>query len=226
MVIGGLQRISLSDFPGVIAAILFTRGCGLRCPWCHNPELVEPSRFAAAIPWETVTNFLGSRAGRIEGVVVTGGEPTIHEDLPDRLAELKAMGFRLKLDTNGSNPRMIRALLDTGHLDYIAMDVKAPLARYESLVGARVASSDIVASIDLVIGSSLPHEFRTTLVPGLSVDDIRSIAGLVHGCQRYVVQPFVGAKTLSSDFTSSGTAADPAEVVRKLTAEGYDVQAR
>lgn len=226
MVVGGFQKISLSDFPGVISSIVFTRGCGFRCPWCHNPELVDPFLFGPAIPWGNVTSFLRSREGRIEGVVVTGGEPTIHADLPDRLAELKSMGFKLKLDTNGSNPRMLRALLDSGVLDFVAMDIKAPLDRYESVVGTRIVASEIAASVDLVIGSPVPNEFRTTLVPELSLDDLRSIGELVRGCRRYVVQPFVSQKTLAPELIGSGVNLELGEAVRHLTAAGYSVEAR
>ncbi|MGA2378241.1 MAG: anaerobic ribonucleoside-triphosphate reductase activating protein [Spirochaetia bacterium] len=111
MVIGGLQRFSLSDFPGFISAIVFTRGCGFRCPYCHNPELVEPSRYAEEFPLNEVKEFLLSRRGRLQGVVVTGGEPTLHGDLPAFLDELKHMGFAVKLDTNGTNPLMLQQIV-------------------------------------------------------------------------------------------------------------------
>ncbi len=230
MVIGGLQKISLSDFPGVISTILFTQGCGFRCPWCHNPELVEPSLFGPSIPWEKVAGFLRTRRGRIEGVVVTGGEPTIHADLPDRLADIKALGFKVKLDTNGSNPRMLQSLLALGLLDFIAMDVKAPLARYEDLAGVKVVHSDILASIDLLLGSAIPHEFRTTLVPLLSIDDLKSVAKLVRGCNRYVLQAFQAGRTLQPQFAAASAAASAAVTVKDavdlLAAAGHSATAR
>jgi pyruvate formate lyase activating enzyme len=227
MVIGGLQKISLSDFPGVISTILFTQGCSFRCPWCHNPELVEPSLFGPSIPWEKAAGFLQTRRGRIEGVVVTGGEPTIHADLPGRLAEIKALGFKVKLDTNGSNPGMLRGLLASGLLDFIAMDIKAPLGRYEELAGVKVADSDISQSIGLVLGSAIPYEFRTTLVPLLSMGDLDSMAELVRGCSRYVLQAFRAGGTLQPGFAAAARAAVTLkDAVDRLAAAGLSATAR
>ena len=127
MVIGGLQKSSLSDFPGRISAIVFTRGCSFRCPYCHNPELVDPSRYAAEIPMDELNDFFLGRKGKLAGVVVTGGEPTMHQDLPAFLGGLKGMGYAVKLDTNGTNPRMLKRLMSEKLVDFIAMDIKAPL---------------------------------------------------------------------------------------------------
>jgi pyruvate formate lyase activating enzyme len=162
MVIGGLQKFSLADFPGRIAAIVFCRGCGFRCPYCHNPELVEPMRYAHPIPHRDVLDFLVTRRGQLQGVVVTGGEPTIHTGLPDFLGSVRELGFAVKLDTNGSNPEMLRGILSQGLADYIAMDIKAPLASYERLAGVPVQTQDIQQSISLVLESGVSHEFRTT----------------------------------------------------------------
>jgi pyruvate formate lyase activating enzyme len=220
MVVGGLQKLSLSDFPGMISAIVFTRGCGFRCPYCHNPELVLPESFAKTIPWEEIEAFLLARAGRIEGVVVSGGEPTVHVDLPERLAELKTMGFRVKLDTNGSNPTMLQNILSSGLADYIAMDVKAPLEKYRHVTRAAVHTEDILASIRLVLGSGLPHEFRTTFAtPLLSFEDVESIGELVRGCDRFVVQAFRGGVTLEPGFGSGmPTAAEASPDLRQAAA--------
>ncbi len=245
MVVGGFQKVSLSDYPGLISSIVFTQGCNFRCPWCHNPDLVDPSRFGPSIPWDEVLAFLQSRTGRVEGVVVTGGEPTVHADLPDRLAELKCMGFQVKLDTNGSNPRMLRHLLETGLLDFVSMDVKAPLYKYEEAAGRTVSAADIAASINLVLGSSLPHEFRTTLLPMLATEDLHAIGALVRGCQRFVLQEFRPGRTLlpgygspaagrevcpdraASSFTgSSASVAAFKDAVGHLAASGLEVVAR
>ena len=191
MVVGGLQRSSLSDFPGLISAIVFTRGCGFRCPYCHNPELVDPSRYAPEFPLPALWKFLRSRRGLLKGVVVTGGEPTTHADLPEFLAELKDMGFAVKLDTNGTNPRLLLRVMAERLVDFIAMDIKAPPALYAATVNAAVDMKDILRSIELVLGSGLPHEFRTTWVPSLLTGgDILAIAGLLKGCDRYVLQSF------------------------------------
>jgi pyruvate formate lyase activating enzyme len=198
MVIGGFQKVSLSDFPGLISSIVFTRGCGFRCPYCHNPELVEPCRFGAVIPESRVKDFLRSRTGRIEGVVITGGEPTIHLDLPEFLAEIKSMGLKVKLDTNGSDPGRLRTIISERLVDFIAMDLKAPLSLYERVVQVPVDGKDIRTSLELVRDSGLPHELRTTFAPAvLSLEELLSMSELVRGFQRYVIQAFRAGKTLS-----------------------------
>ena len=229
MVIGGLQKFSLSDFPGLISAIVFTRGCSFRCPYCHNPELVDPSRFVPAIPLSEVRDFLRSRKARLQGVVVTGGEPTIHADLPEFLAELKDMGFAVKLDTNGTNPVMLRQLLIDRILDFIAMDIKAPLALYPAIVRAPASAADLSRSIELIIHSGLPHEFRTTFAESLlSTDDMLQTARLVKGCKRYVVQSFRAGKVLDSCLETSEAInrARLAEIVRVIGDAGYAVDVR
>ena len=126
MVIAGFQKVSLSDFPGKISAIVFTQGCNFRCRYCHNPELVDPARYAAPLAVDAVLDFLAGRVGRIQGVVVTGGEPTLHADLPGLLARIKSLGLAVKLDTNGSRPDVLEEVFRQGIVDYIAMDIKAP----------------------------------------------------------------------------------------------------
>jgi pyruvate formate lyase activating enzyme len=191
MVIGGFQKFTLADFPGKIAAIVFTRGCGLRCPYCHNPELVDPARYAPPIPVEEVLDFLAQRRGRLSGVVVTGGEPTLHADLPSFLTEVRRLGFATKLDTNGTNPDMLAALIGQGLLDYVAMDVKAPCAAYERVTRAAVRGEDIRRSIELIVGSGVANEFRTTWLPSLmSIEELGEIAGMVKGCALFVLQAF------------------------------------
>jgi pyruvate formate lyase activating enzyme len=229
MVIGGFQKFSLSDFPGLISAIVFTRGCGFRCPYCHNPELVDPSRYAQAIPLDVIMDFLRSRKGQLQGVVVTGGEPTYHADLPVFLAALKDMGFAIKLDTNGTNPRMLRRLVESGIVDYIAMDIKAPLALYAATVRRSLSEADLLLSIELIRLSGLPHEFRTTFVESLlSADDILEIAMLVKGCQRYVLQSFRSGKVLEAGLVTNESANRTrlAEIARILTAAGYAAEVR
>ena len=229
MVIGGLQKFSLSDFPGLISAIVFTRGCGFRCPYCHNPELVDPSRYARAIPQDVVMDFLRSRKGQLQGVVVTGGEPTHPADLPVFLAELKDMSFAVKLDTNGTNPGMLRRLVESEIVDYIAMDIKAPLALYGATVRTSLSETDLLLSIELIRLCGLPHEFRTTFVESLlSADDILGIAELVKGCQKYVLQSFRSGKVLESELNTSESVNRTrlAEIARTLTAAGYAVEVR
>jgi pyruvate formate lyase activating enzyme len=228
MTVGGFQKISLSDFPGVISSILFTRGCGFRCPYCHNPELVDPARFGPEVPWSEIRSFLRARSGRIEGVVVTGGEPTVHADLPALLAELRSMGLRIKLDTNGSHPAMLRALLSARLVDFVAMDVKAPLERYQNVVRADVDTEAILSSIKLILESGCWHEFRTTYVtPLLSAADLSRIAELVRGCHRYVVQTFRGGKLLDPQLTGGSVRVTETEqLVADLKAAGHRAVAR
>jgi pyruvate formate lyase activating enzyme len=229
MVIGGLQRFSLSDFPGLISAIVFTRGCGFRCGYCHNPELVDPSRYAKEFPLREVRDFLRSRRGRLQGVVVTGGEPTMHDDLPEFLGELKHLGFVVKLDTNGTKPLMIERLIAEGLVDFMAMDIKAPFALYDRTVNAAVKTSDLLRSIELILASGLPHEFRTTCVDGLlSNDDFLSIAQLLKGCDRWVLQSFRGGKVLDPSLASAQPPDESrlAQIVGALRAAGFAVDTR
>jgi pyruvate formate lyase activating enzyme len=229
MVIGGLQKFSLVDFPGKIAAIVFSRGCGFRCPYCHNPELVDPKRYAEALPQSAVMDFLAARKGQLQGVVVTGGEPTLHADLPDFLTAVRDLGFATKLDTNGSNPDMLSGILEHGLADYIAMDIKAPLASYGHLAAAPVRTQDITRSISSIIESGVMHEFRTTyLEPLLSVDDMREIAPMIRGCRLFVVQGFRSTATLDEGLRSfpSPSAEKMNEIRLVLEAAGLNVAVR
>jgi len=197
MLIGGFQKFSLSDFPGKISSIVFTRGCNFRCPYCHNPELVEPERYVSPIAEAEIISHLQSRSGRIQGVVVTGGEPTQHEDLPEFLERVRKIGCEVKLDTNGSNPALLERIVSSGLADYIALDVKAPLRLYPSVARVPVNTADILRSIRLVIESGIPHEMRTTYLESLlTLDDMREIAEMVKGCRLLVVQSFRPTKAL------------------------------
>jgi pyruvate formate lyase activating enzyme len=199
MMIGGFQRFSLADFPGRIAAIVFTRGCGFRCPYCHNPELVDPARYAPALSNEMVLGFLRSRRGLLQGVVITGGEPTLHEDLPDILFAIKAMGLAVKLDTNGCNPALLEHLIAHDLCDYIAMDLKAPLESYMRIVGVPIDPRTIRHSLDLVIKSGMPHEIRTTYVESLlSDEDVSRIGEAARGCRRFYLQLYRATKSLDT----------------------------
>jgi len=180
--IGGLQKVSFIDFPETIASVVFTQGCNWRCPWCHNPALVFPEKFQTPIPEATVFDFLRSRIGSIEGVVISGGEPTLHADLGEFLKKIKSIGFRTKLDTNGSNPEHLETLLQSGLLDFVAMDIKSSPETYDRLTGVTVDLEDIQKSIKLIQQSGILHEFRTTRVPHLHTEDdivgIKKLAGI------------------------------------------------
>jgi pyruvate formate lyase activating enzyme len=167
-----LVRFSLSDFPGTVAAVIFTQGCNFRCPFCHNGGLIPLGTDAGELVSEReLWGFLKERQGKLGGVVVSGGEPTLQPDLPAFLKRLKSMGFRVKLDTNGSRPEVLERLLAEGLVDYLAMDVKAPFADYPQLSGVRAPVERVRESIGLIAASGVEHEFRTTFVPALMSDE-------------------------------------------------------
>jgi|YelNatPaOPRAMG01_1025707.scaffolds.fasta_scaffold14896_3 pyruvate formate lyase activating enzyme len=200
MLIGGLQRFSLIDYPGKISAVIFTQGCNFRCPYCHNPELVGFDR-EDLIEEDYVLSFLEERRGKIDGVVLTGGEPTLQSDLGDFLKEIKNLGFLIKLDTNGSCPEVIEELLEAKLLDYIAMDIKASLENYSEITNAKVDIGKIKRSIDVIMHSGVTYEFRTTVVKSqLKMDDILKIGESIRSADLYVLQSFRPTKTLDPNF--------------------------
>jgi pyruvate formate lyase activating enzyme len=162
------------DFPGKISAIVFTQGCNLNCGYCHNPELIAPRAQNSEKPvWEDddVLYYLEKRRGALEGLVITGGEPAMQPDLKDFIAKVKAMGYLVKLDTNGTNPAALKDLLDNKLLDFVAMDVKAPFEKYAAVCGAPVDTDKIKTSINLLQNSGLPYELRTTYDKTVLTDD-------------------------------------------------------
>ena len=199
MRIGGFQKVSLIDYPGEIGAVVFCQGCNFRCPYCHNPELVNPVLFSECIPEEKIFSFLSSRVGRLDAVTVSGGEPTIQKDLPTLLSWLKNKGYLVKLDTNGSMPGVLERLIAEKKVDYIAMDIKGPLKKYGDITMVPTFIDDIQESIRLIMRSGLKYEFRTTIVDSLlNEDDLLAIGVLIPKARRYVLQPFVSSKILDS----------------------------
>jgi pyruvate formate lyase activating enzyme len=182
MKIGGLVKFTLIDFPGCPAAIVFTQGCNFRCRYCHNPELVYPHLFQEPVTEEEVKAFLVRRQGTLEGVVVSGGEPTLQPDLVRFMADLKALGYKTKLDTNGSQPNVLQELLDKKLVDFIAMDIKAPLDKYALITGVDANATILRRSMDLIRQSGVEYEFRTTYDTEVLTDaDIASISQLTQG---------------------------------------------
>jgi len=198
MRIGGFQKLSLLDYPGKLSAIIFTLGCNLRCPFCYVPQLVLPemTRNAKEIPLEYILSYLKKRKRFLDAVVVSGGEATIHPDLPNLLEEIKSMGYLVALETNGSNSRMLRQLISDRLVDYIEMDVKAPLEfeKYNRAVGGVLTEEtfkNIKESVKMLLASSIDYEFRTTLVRELHTkDDILEICRSIEGAKRYYLQNF------------------------------------
>ncbi len=190
---GGFQPFTLSDYPGRTAAIAFTQGCNFRCPFCHNgallPMLVPEENL---VPESVVLDHLRWRQGKLDGLVVTGGEPTLQPALPTFLHKVKNMGFLVKLDTNGSNPAILKALLDKGLVDFVAMDIKAPSHKYALLTGLSSAPLEAIEeSITIILRSRVEHQFRTTHVSALlSATDLQSIANALPCGSTHVVQPF------------------------------------
>lgn len=181
MKLGGLVKFTLIDFPGRPAAIVFTQGCNFRCRYCHNPELVYPHLFQPSVPEEEIWNFLKRRQGTLEGVVVSGGEPTLQEDLVRFMADIKALGYKTKLDTNGTRPEVLRELIDKHLVDFIAMDLKAPFDKYAAITGVEANSTILQQSMDLIRQSGLEYQFRTTYDKEVLNDaDIATISQLVN----------------------------------------------
>jgi pyruvate formate lyase activating enzyme len=195
MKIGGLQRVSLIDYPGKIGAVIFTQGCNFRCGYCHNPELVYPDRYGPVIPEEDVLSFLDKRRGKLEAVTVTGGEPTLQPDLERVLEEIKKRGYLAKLDTNGSKPDVLETVIRRRLADYIAMDIKGPLNKYRQIASVQVDITHIKRSIELVMASGIPYEFRTTVVRShLDPRGLNAVAKLIRHARLYVLQPCVPLK--------------------------------
>lgn len=201
MKIGALQKVSLIDYPGEICAIVFTQGCNFRCPYCHNPELVNPELYDENLPEEIVFSFLAKRKGKIDAVTITGGEPTIQQGLIDFVKRIRKKGYSIKIDTNGSNPEVIDTLLSMKLLDYIAMDIKSPAEKHKIVTRSQINFDTIKQTIELIMKSGIPYEFRTTALKKLLEEhDILDIASLIKNARLYVLQQFVPSKVLDRGF--------------------------
>ena len=219
MKIGGFQKVSRIDYPGRISAVVFTQGCNFRCPFCHNPELVDPERFEGLIPEPEILSFLEKRRGRLDAAVITGGEPTLQSELIPFIIHLKAMGYLIKLDTNGALPDVLEEMLGRRLLDYVAMDIKAPLERYGEATKTKTDGQRLRKSISLITASDVDYEFRTTAVRSLlAPDDFEEIGRLISGAKRFVLQKFVPTKTLDRSYLgeSSYSDAELKTIIEKL----------
>jgi pyruvate formate lyase activating enzyme len=201
VIIKGIVESSFIDYPKKISLVIFTAGCNFHCHYCHNPELVNPS--PPFISEEKVLKKLDSKKEWIDGVVITGGEPTMHPDLPEFIKKIRETGLLIKLDTNGSNPEMLKELIDNELIDYVAMDIKAPLENYEKITQCKPNVKKIKKSIDLIRESGIEYEFRTTILPSLiTKKDILNIGYLLEGSDLLVLQSFRNEKTLDEDYQS------------------------
>ena len=198
MIIGGLQKLTLLDFPGCVACTVFTVGCNLRCPFCHNPDLVFNPPEDMRISEDEFFAFLGKRKGLLDGVAITGGEPLLHSDIGEFIAKIKSMGFKVKLDTNGTFPERLEKILAEGNVDYVAIDIKNTFDKYAETVGIKgFDTSPIKRSIKVLQDSGVAHEFRTTVVSPLhKAEDFGKIAKQVEGSENYFLQCFVDSGNL------------------------------
>ncbi len=206
MQIGGVQKTSLLDYPDKISAIVFTYGCNFRCGYCHNPELIvmknEPAWTIAGF-----FEFLKTRTGKLDGVGVTGGEPCLQQGLIDFIKQIKDMGFLVKLDTNGTFPSVLKEVLP--FVDYIAMDIKAPLYKYKTITKVNIDTEKIKESINIIMNSGIDYEFRTTVVKSqLNMEDFEAIGELIKGAEKYYLQKFVPSKILDPNLISEKTYSD------------------
>jgi len=214
MEIGGLQKLTLIDYPGKLAATVFLIGCNFRCPWCYSSELVLPEKIKSQpkIPQKEFFEFLKEKKGLLEGIVICGGEPTTNKELPNFIKKIKKLGFLIKLDTNGSNPKMLKDLISKKLLDYVAMDIKSPKEKYSIATGVKVNFKNIEKSIETLKNSKIDSEFRTTVVPTLhNKEDILKIARWISqpthlrpsgfgGQRKYFLQNFRPEKTINPNF--------------------------
>jgi len=222
MIIGGFQKFSLIDYPDKICAIVFTQGCNFRCPYCHNPELVDPKKFGIELKEAEILSFLDRRKGKLNAVTITGGEPLLQLDLSTFLSEIKRLGYLVKLDTNGSFPSRLEGIMQSKFIDYIAMDIKTSLDKYHQVIKRKIDTRKILDSIRLIMDSGLDYEFRTTVVKALfEKDDFYKIGQLIKNARLYVLQKFVPSKTLDDTFLDMKSCTDEELDCFKEIMEGF-----
>lgn len=208
MEIKGFVNLSLVDWDGKLSSVVFLPNCNFRCPFCHNSTLVLHPERVETIPFELVEDYLEKQRRWIDGVCITGGEPMLHKDLPDLCSKLKEIGFLVKVDTNGTNPMMMKELTDEELIDYVAVDIKAPLTveKYSKAIGINAEKflGKVEETVRMLLCSKMDYEFRTTVVPTLhKEEDIKEICDDVRGCRKYVLQNFdarLGKATIDPDF--------------------------
>lgn len=214
MDIAGLQKNTLLDYPGKIACTVFLAGCNLRCPFCHNPSLVLPGRAEPPAMGEgELLAFLKKRRGLLEGVCITGGEPTLHRDLRSLVEKITALGYPVKLDTNGTNPKMLRQLLEAGLLSYVAMDIKNAPGEYQKTCGGADVVEQVEESVKILRNAGIPYEFRTTVVKPLhTVQSMQALGQWISGAEAYFIQNFRD----TGDLVGQGLSAFSQEELKQL----------
>ena len=213
MLIKGLQKTTLLDYPSKVAATVFTGGCNFRCPFCHNASLVTHIEADGVIDENELLSFLSKRRGILDGICITGGEPLLQKDIADFCSRVKALGLLIKLDTNGSRPEELRELISEGLIDYVAMDIKNSKELYARTCGTDEFPSGVEESISVIMNSGLPYEFRTTVVRELhSAESIADLCKWIAGAERYYLQGFID----SGDLIGGGLSAYSAEEMNEL----------
>jgi pyruvate formate lyase activating enzyme len=201
MLAGGFQKNSLIDFPGKISSVIFTKGCNFKCPYCHNPELISFEKDNSVIDINEFFLFLKSRKNFIDAVVITGGEPTLQNDLYEFAQKIKELGFLIKLDTNGSRPKILEKLLKEKIIDLVAMDIKTPFNNYINLTSEKNIEENLRQSVDLIINSNSDYYFRTTCAkPFVTKENFLKIIKEIKGAKKYVLQKFILKKVYKPDF--------------------------
>ncbi len=197
MEIHGLQKLTLLDYPGHTACTVFFAGCNFYCPFCHNSELINPKIAQPLMDEQELLEFLQKRQGLLDGVCISGGEPTLQPDLPYLLKEIKKLGYKIKLDTNGTMPKVIKHLTDNNLVDYIAMDIKTSLENYSNLAGVETNIDAVRASVEFIMFCGIEYEFRTTVIKNLhKTSDFSAIGQWLKGARAYYLQPFVQRDTV------------------------------
>ena len=188
-IIDGFDKLTLLNYPDKVACTIFTKGCNFKCPFCHNSSLISLDK--ENDKYKEVISYLNKRKGILDGVCITGGEPLIHKCIKDLIKEIKDMGFLVKLDTNGSNPLMLKEIIDEKLIDYVAMDIKNTFDKYEMTIGCKTNLDNIKKSIDVIESSDIDYEFRTTIVKELhTFDDIKGIVNMLDEKSKYYIQNF------------------------------------
>ena len=222
MIIAGLQKMTITDFPENVACILFLKGCNFRCPYCHNSELIDYKIDDNYILKEEVFDFLKKRQGVLDGVVISGGEPTVNKDLPKLIKEIRDLGFKIKLDTNGTNPQMLKELLEDGLIDYVAMDIKNVPRKYLETAGLSEKNQQILEnvqkSIDILKKSKINHEFRTTIMKKYhNIEDLEEINKLIGKDEKYFIQNFEDSEYVLDHNIEPFSEKELKEIKNKLT---------
>ncbi|MCK9272864.1 anaerobic ribonucleoside-triphosphate reductase activating protein [Candidatus Gracilibacteria bacterium] len=221
MQISGIQKTTLLDYPDKVATIIFTLGCNFRCHYCHNFEFVLPEKAKKflndLISENAFFNFLEQRKEFLDGVVISGGEPTLQKDLYEFVKKIKDMGFLVKIDTNGRDPALIRKMIDEKLIDYVAMDIKNPIEKYDKIVNADFDKNNILETISILLEGKIDYEFRTTIVKGVhSEQDIEDMAHLIEGASKYFLQNYENKNILNDFFKGERFSPEELRLLKKV----------